>query len=636
MRIDARLLLLAVGLLASTPAFAGQSDQQELKTLSIEELMRIDVTTAGRRPEPVGTTPHAISVITGDDIRRSGVTTIADALNLADGVHVARFNGGSWRISARGFNGNTPNKLLVMIDGRTVYSPLFAGAFWNTLDYVLHDIDRIEVIRGPGAVLWGANAFHGVVNIITRHSRDTQGGVVALSTGNEHPATFEARYGGTAGLGTWRGYGKLAFRDDQVLASGLPAGDAVRREQVGFRVDTAGGGAAWLIKGDLFHSRDDLPDRPPGEFVEGSLQARWTKTVSSASRLDVQTYYRREHRRIPAQLTHTIDTFDVDAQHSMPFNERHRVVWGGGTRVNRDRTEGSAVLRFDPEGRTYPVSSLFVQDEVAVLPGRLYVTAGLKYEHNDFSGGELQPNVRGRLMLRRQQMVWGAVSRAVRRPTRLDDDPVVFGPTGVVLVRGTHEFKAETLMAYELGYRAQPLDEVSFDAAVFHHALDDLRSQDLPVGGGLPLTIGNTLRGTASGVEIGVNVQPRPEWRTHLGYTWLDTDVRRQTFSRDVSGGTAELNDPHHLLNLRSSLDLPHDLELDAMLRAVGELPEPRVPGYTELTLRLGWRASPLVDLWLVAQDVLHDAHPEAGPDTPGRVEFERAVRAGITLRVGR
>lgn len=629
-------IAIAAALLAPIHAAAAQPGQEELKRFTIEELMQIDVTTAARRPEPIASTASAVSVITGDDIRRSGVTTIADALQLADGAHVSRLNNGTWRISTRGFNGSTPNKLLVMIDGRTVYSPLFAGVFWNMLDYPLEDIERIEVIRGPGAVLWGANAVNGVVNIITRNSRDTQGGLVSMSSGNEHPALLDARYGGTLGWGTWRGYGKFAIRDQQLLASGLPAGDRIRREQVGFRLDGDADGTAWLLKGDVFHSRDDLFDRADANFSDISLQGRWSGTMADASTLSVQSYYRREHRRVPAQLTHTIDVFDVDVQHAASFGTRHRVVWGGGVRVNRDRTEGSEVLRFEPERRTYAVSSLFGQDEITLVPGRLYATAGLKFEHNGFSGGELQPNLRARLQMPHRQVLWSAVSRAVRRPTRLDDDPLVLGPGGLVLVRGTQQFEAEVLTAFEVGYRVQPADAFSVDATLFRHAFDDLRSQDLPEGGGLPLTIGNTLEGDSTGVELGVNLQPVPQWRTHVGYTVLSSEVRRQPGSRDVSGGSAEINDPNHLFHLRSSLDLPYALELDATLRAVGELPAPRVPGYSELTVRLGWRAAPRADLWVVGHDLLHASHPEAGADLPARVHLERAVRVGITVRFDR
>jgi iron complex outermembrane receptor protein len=609
--------------------------QEDLKRLTIEELMRVDITITSRQPEPAGATAAAISVITGDDIRRSGATTIADALLLADGVHVARFNNGTWAISPRGFNANTANKLLVMIDGRTVYSPLFAGVFWNMEDYVLGDIDRIEVIRGPGAALWGANAVNGVVNIITRHSRDTQGTLASIAAGNEDPLIAEYRYGATAGTTTWRAYAKFAARDDQRLASGAAGDDARRRSQLGFRLDGDGPAASsWMLKGDAFHSRDDLPDRPSGEFTELDLQTRWSAPIGQ-SRVEIQSYYRREYRRVPQQLTHHIDVFDLDGQHAITLRGRHHLVWGGGVRVNRDRTHPSATLSFDPVKRVYPLASAFAQDDIEIVPDRFFVTLGAKYEHNDFSGGELQPNVRARVLMPRNQIVWGSVSRAVRRPTRFDDDIRVTGPNGVLLVAGSDDFRAESLVAGEIGYRAQPSALFSFDASVFVHHIDELRSQDLPLTGP-PVIVGNSLEGTVRGVELGVNLQPVEWWRTHVGYTKLDTTIRKAAGSRDVGGGATEANDPDQFVALRTTIDLPHRIEFDAMFRAVAALPNPAVPAYSELNVRAGWWVTTRTEVWVAGQDLLHDRHPEFGPNTPGRVEFERSIRVGLTVRMPR
>src|SRR5688572_4561891 len=547
---------LAMAVLTSAAVAAEQPDQEDLKRLSIEQLMRIDVTTMGRREQPVGETAAAISVITGEDIRRAGVTTIADAIQLADGVSVARFNNGTWAITPRGFNSNTANKLLVMVDGRTVYSPLFTGVFWNVLDYVLDDIDRIEVIRGPGAALWGANAVNGVINIITRHSRDTQGTLVSASSGNEDRFLTEVRYGAAFGPVTWRAYGKFADRDAARLANGSDSGDPRRHGQAGFRVDGGdAGGTHWVVKGDAFLSRDTFPDRPAGEFTDLNLQGRWSAPLAPTSRLDVQSYYRHEYRRVPRQLTHRIDVFDLDAQHAATLARRHAVVWGGGFRVNHDRTEGTAVLAFDPARRTYAVSNVFAQDDITLLPDRLFVTAGAKYEHNSFSGGELQPHVRARYLMPLNQIVWGAVSRAVRRPTRFDDDILAFGPTGALLARGSDDFISESLVASELGYRIQPTRVFSLDATTFRHRFTDLRSQDL-LPTGLPLVVGNSLEGESHGLELAANVQLRNWWRTHVAYAWLDTEIRRMPGSRDVGGGTTEANDPHHMFGMRMAFDL--------------------------------------------------------------------------------
>ena len=595
--------------------------------------MDIDVTTAQKRNEPVRFTPAAIVVLTNEDLRRAGVTTLADALQLVDGLYFARLNNAGWRIGARGLNGSTPNKLLVMIDGRAVYSSLFTGVFWNVVSYVLEDIERIEIIRGPGAALWGANAVHGVVNIITRHSRDTQGTYALFAVGNEDRAAVEVRHGGRTGASTWRVYAKVADRDDQRLASGTEAFDARRRGQVGFRID---GGSAqqsnWMLIGDFVHSREGFLERRDGEYTEVALQGRWSQPVSLTTRLDVQSFYRREYRRAPTQLTHAIDLFDVDAQHSGTLGARHNMVWGGGFRVSQDDTYGNSTLRFEPAQRTYALTSVFAQDEIALMPQRLFAIVGAKYEHNAFSGGEFQPNVRMRLLIGQRQMVWGAASRAVRRPTRLDEDVIVSGADGVVTLIGNPDFQPESVLATELGYRAQLSPALSLDATAFHHDISDLRSLDAPVGGGLPNMLANTLEGRTHGVELAANVQPRAWLRTHVSYTWMDTDIRRSPGSRDVGGGVTEANDPNHLFLLRTAVDLSRTVDFDAMFRASGALPLPALPGYSELNLRLGWRVTPHVELSVSGQDLLHSQHPEL-PPSASSTEIERAVRFGVALR---
>ena len=611
-----------------------EAGPQDLKRLSIEQLMQIDVTLAARRPEPVATAPTAISVVTGDDIRRAGVTTLADAVALADGVHVARFNNGTWSVTARGFAAVAANKMLVMIDGRTVYSPLFTGVFWNALDYELEDIDRIEVVRGPGATLWGANAVNGVINIVTRSSRDTPGLFVQAGSGNEDPVDAEVRYGGLAGRAAYRAYAKYVVRDSQRFSTGVSAGDRRERAQAGLRFD--GGSQAsgtWLLTADIFHSIDGLPDRPDGEFTLSNLHGAWTRSVTPRSELRVASYLNHEYRRIPLQLTHRLTTFDVDAQESTTL-ARHAVVWGGGLRVNSDQTEGTPAFSFDPPHRVYNVANVFAQDEIGVVPQTLYVTVGGKYEHNAFSGGEWQPNVRARWLLPRQQTLWGSVARAVRRPTRFEDDIVVRLPNGLVAVTGNEDFEAETVVASEVGYRVQPAPMLGLDATVFHHVYDRLRSQEAPVGAvPIPLVVGNTLHGTSQGLELGVNLQPFSSWRSHLSYTFLDVALARDEGSRDVGGLATEANDPRHVFTVRTSVDLSRRVELDARWRSIGELPLPRVPAYSEAAARLGWHASGHVDLALVGEDLLHPQHAEFNPVAAGFELFQRSIRAVFTAR---
>ncbi len=629
------LLLLALPCLLSRAAAAQPSSAQDLKRLSIEQLMQIDVTLAARRPEPIASAPTAISVVTGDDIRRAGVTTLADAVALADGLHVARFNNGTWSVTARGFAAVAANKMLVMIDGRTVYSPLFSGAFWNAIDYALEDIDRIEVIRGPGATLWGANAVNGVINVVTRSSRDTVGLFAQLGGGNEDPADAELRYGGRAGSATYRAFAKYVIRDSQRFSTGASAGDRRQRAQVGVRVD--GGTEAtgtWFLKGDLFHSIDALPARPNGEFTIADVQGVWSRALSARSRLQIASYVNREFRRIPLQLTHWLTTFDVDAQQSTTL-ARHALVWGGGFRVNSDRTQGTPAFSFEPPDRVYRLVNVFAQDEIAIVPETLFVTAGGKYERNAFSGGEWQPSVRARWLLPAKQTLWGSIARAVRRPTRFEDDIVVRLPTGLVAVTGSDDFLAETVIASELGYRVQPAAALGIDATVFHHAYDRLRSQEAPPPGAvpIPLVVGNSLQGTSRGLELAVTIQPLAAWRTHASYTFLDVALTRAAGSRDVGGLATEANDPRHLFALRTSVDLTRRLELDGRWRSVAALPHPVVPGYSEAAVRLGWHASPHVDLALVGEDLLHARHAEFNPVAAGFEEFERSIRAVFTAR---
>jgi iron complex outermembrane receptor protein len=627
--LRAPVFALVASVLAAT---AAAQTPDELRQTSIEDLMHIDVTTFTRGPQAFGTTGAAVSVITSSEIRRSGVTTVADALRLADGVHVAQSANGSWNITTRGFNQATANKLLVMVDGRTVYSPLFTGVFWNVVDYALEDIDRIEVIRGPGATLWGANAVNGIINIITRHSADTQGFYLTTSAGNEDRAVLSTRFGGTTGAATWRVYGKFVDRDEQRFASGAEANDARRRGQAGFRIDGgAPTGTNWMLKGDAFHSREQFTFARRGEATELALQGRWSRPLAAASRLTVQSYYRREMRVAPLQLTHHIDIFDVDAQHSLTAGNRHSIVWGGGLRVNADQTHGTRALSFDPAARTHGLTSGFVQDEIALLPERLFATVGAKIEHNSFSGAEFQPSVRTRLLLPHDQVLWAAVSRAARRPSRLEVDLVSSSP--LLTLVGNDEFEAENLVATEVGYRVQATNQLTLDATFFHHEFDNLRSIDVgPVGTRLAV-LGNSYRGRSHGVELSSNVQPHPRWRTHVGYTWLDTDVVARPGRLTLGPGNSEANDPHHLFNIRTSIDLPREIELDASLRVVGELSPTPVPAVTSLGLRAGWRPARRFELFISGQDLLDARHPEFGEPLPTRIEIERSVRAGLTIR---
>ncbi|MDP2054844.1 MAG: TonB-dependent receptor, partial [Acidobacteriota bacterium] len=407
-----------------------------------------------------------------------------------------------------------------------------------------------------------------------------------------------------------------------------------RRAQVGLRLDSTRGGSQWLFKADAFHGRDQFPDRRDGEWTEINVQGRVTRELSRTGQLEVQSYYRREYRNVERQLTHHLDTGDLDVQYSAQPSARHAVVAGAGVRFNHDQTYGSPTLSFDPASRRYGLITAFAQDEFAVRPGSVFVTAGLKVERNSFSGADWQPNVRARWMAPHRQVFWGSVARAVRRPTRLDDDVRVTTESGVLLIQGGDTFESEEMVGWELGYRARPLPAMTLDVTTFGNRYGNLRSQDAPAVGVLPITLANTLIGKGRGVETSATVQPGLGWRVQASYTWLDTDITRAEGSRDVTGGASEANDPGYLVTLRAGVSLPRNVEADLWWRAVGALPDPAVPAYAELNARLGWRPNDRIELALVGQDLLHARHPEFGAAVPQRVEFERSVRATLSVRL--
>jgi iron complex outermembrane receptor protein len=485
---------------ASAPPAAEAA--QSLKRLTIEELADLPVTTAAKRVERLSDVAAAVSIIRGEDIRRSGATSLAEALRLADALQVAQVYGPGYAISARGFNIATANKMLVLIDGRTVYSPLFAGVFWDVEDLVLADIDRIEVIRGPGGTLWGANAVNGVINIITKRAADTQGGYLTVTAGNETRAITSARYGGTTAGGTaFRVYGKFHADDQHVFATGLPGQDGKKFGQAGFRIDSdAAKTTGWTAQGDIYYGAEGLYDRGDTRVSGGNLLARYTKQMSSTSQFQAQVYYDRTDRRVQRQYLSARDTFDVDLQQQLNAGTRHHLVFGAGFRASRGDDLGDGIgFFFSPQVRTSTLANVFAQDDISLRPDRLSLIVGTKVERNDFTGLEVQPNVRLRFTPDARQTFWTAVSRAVRMPTRFDNDLRVLAPTGQVIITGSDAFKSESVIAYEAGYRLRPTEWLSFEAATFANRYDDLRSQELPASAGAPVVLGNGLNASTSG-----------------------------------------------------------------------------------------------------------------------------------------
>ncbi len=632
---------LASALLAVLCTTAGAQDAPEdLTEASLEELMNTEVTSVSRKREPRSEAADAIYVITREDIERSGVRSLAAALRLAPGVQVARVDASGWAVGVRGFASRLARSVLVLVDGRSVYNPLFAGTYWELQDYPFEDIDRIEIIRGPGGTLWGANAFNGVINIITRSARETQGGYLLAGAGSEERAFGTVRYGGKIGDdGYYRGYATGFARDGFSNPSG-PEYDAWRLGRSGFRTDwDLGTNDALTVQGDVFAGT--LGERAPlasftppfrrivredGDASGANLLGRWTRVIGPGSDLAFQAYYDNFRRSDPNFLERR-NTGDLDFQHRFPLPWRQEVIWGLGYRASGDRTQGlPANVRLDPADRTLTVGSGFVQDEITIVPGRLRATVGTKLEHNDLSGFEVQPSGRLLWTLDARQTVWGAAGRAVRTPSRLEDDVFATGPTSAtapVFVRllGNRDFAAEKVVDYELGYRVRPISRLFLDVVGFYNDFDDLLSVEpqAPVTVNrrgrvrtlLPFVIDNGLHGQSYGVEIAADAAVTDWWRLNAAYSYLDVHLRHDPDSADLTTEASEGNSPHNTVTLRSLMNLPWRLQLDLVGRYVDNLPALQVGRYVELDVRIARRIGRAFEVSVVGQNLLHDRHRE-------------------------
>jgi iron complex outermembrane receptor protein len=623
----AGMLSLAVTFaLAGTDAEGALRQVADIADLELEQLTRITVTSASRREERAVDAPASIFVITAEDIRRSGATSIPEVLRLAPNLHVARADNNQYAITARGFNNVLANKLLVLIDGRTVYTPLFSGVFWEAQDVALDDIDRIEVISGPGATLWGANAVNGIINITTVPAGRSQGvlarGVVGT---DERGATL--RYGGALGPGHYRAYARYWERDGQQLASGADVMDASRRANFGFRGDWAGGGDQWTVQADGYWG--DIEQMPANRSISGaSVLGRLTRQLGAESTLRVQAYYDRTEREHPQSFEESLDIVDLEAQHSLRPIEGHSLIWGGGYRHGRDRVVNSASQAFLPADRSLNWSNVFVQDEIA-LTSRLALTLGIKAERNPYTGVEWLPNARLAWQPTRDQLVWGALSRAVRAPSRLDRE-LNFPGTPPFLLVGSDTFQSEVANVAELGYRAQFSTNASVSATLFHHDYPNLRSIALSPGGP---TFANDIEGTVTGIEAWGSLRFTSAWRISGGFVLQNVDRNVKAGNVDLGGMSSLGNDPERKALLRSTWDVRPGLEFDLTLRHVGALPNPAVPAYTVLDARLGWRVLPSLDLSLIVHNALDKEHAEWGAPS-NRVVFDRAVMLRAIYRL--
>ncbi len=621
------LLLLAVALtIAASPAQAQQRDSlQALKRLTLDQLMNIEVTSVSRRAERLAQTASAIQVITQEDIRQSGATSLPEALRLAANLQVAQVDSRQWAISARGFNGTTANKLLVLIDGRTIYTPLFSGVFWDAQDVVLSDIDRIEVISGPGATLWGANAVNGVINVITKEAKDTPGLALVGGGGTELQGFGTARYGGTLGPRTnYRIYGTGVARDRTLLPNGQGAPDDWHIGQGGFRIDwDASASNRLTLQGDLYDGRSNQL-RPGDVTLSGkNVIAKWAHTISANSDVGAQMYYDRTHRDIPGTFGEDLDIYDVDLQ-QRALLARHDVVWGVGYRLINDRVANSPGLAFLPPHVARQWFTAFVQDELALVAERLHVTLGTKIEHNDYTGFEIQPSGRLNWTLSPSGTVWAAISRAVRTPSRIDRELFVPAQPPYFLAGGPN-FHSEEELAYEVGFRHQNGPWLLSLATFYnhYHGLRSLEQKNPP--NPTPLVIGNGQDGESYGAELAATYRVSDRWRLRGGYTELRVHVWPNPGSTDTSRGATESHTPDRQLFLYSSLDMPGHLRLDGMFRYLSEIANQQLPAYAELNARFTWQPVAALDLSIVGQNLLHNRHAEFGTPTARRL-IQRGV----------
>jgi iron complex outermembrane receptor protein len=632
---------------------------KDIYSMPLEALLQMEVTTSARHPEKLSESPAAISVITQEDIHRSGATTIAEALRLAPGLEVARMDSSDWAISARGFNDVFANKLLVLQDGRTIYTPLFSGVFWDVQGTMLEDIDRIEVIRGPGATLWGANAVNGVISIISRSARDTQGTLLSFGGGSEDRGFAAARYGGKISDNAWfRVYANYYNHDDQLLPNGDSADDAWQIGRTGFRVD-------WDLKpdqdlltmqgdlyrgeiGHIFGTFDPTSPTLSGTVHDkatvdgGNILGRWSHLFSADSDLSLQMYYDRTERNT-AIFKEQRDTFDLDFQHRFGLWNWNSIIWGAGYRFTADRVGNDPTISLFPDKRALNLYSSFVQDEIKLVPDVLGLTLGSKFEHNDFTGFEVQPGARLLWTPHVDHTVWASVSRAVRTPSRAEDDieinssaevaPGVFVPA---TLHGSRNFVSEELIAYELGYRSQFKERVSLDLASFCNDYCHLRSLEADPLNPTQVTLGNKLYGSSYGIEVATTVKLLNWWRLKGSYTWLEMNLHHRSGSTDTtSADRAEGSNPQNQFLIRSLMDLPHGLALDATLRYVDNLPAIKIDSYLTLDVRLGWRINRHVEVEVGGQNLLQPEHTEFNPSfiqTP-RTEIQRAVYGRLTIR---
>jgi len=653
-------LLLLAGLIKGDQA----GEEGNLKGLSLEQLGNIEVTTASKQPVKVSRTPAAIYVITQEDIRRSGATSIPEVLRLAPGVEVARIDAVKWSIGIRGFGSRLSRAVLVVIDGRTVYSPLYAGVYWEVQDTLMEDIDRIEIIRGPGATIWGPNAVNGVINIITKSSKDTHGELVSAGGGNEQ-RFLNFRHGGGNGADfNYRVYGK-AFTRGPEFHPDHKNFDDWQMGQGGFRMDwDLQGRDTVTLQGDIYKGAigesisvaTEPTVRPTivqqdGQLSGGNLLGRWGHVLKDGSDLQLQTYYDRTSRH-EANLAEIRDTFDIDFLHHKTLARRHDLLWGAGVRFSVGSVPPVVpTVVFTPENRTDKLYSAFVQDEIQLLGEEkgLWLTIGSKFVRTDFSGFDAEPSVRLLWTPSSHQTWWTSVTRAIRTPSDVEETLTASGlvssnPLTIIRIAPNGKFVPETMLGYEAGFRRLLASKLYVDITAFHNRYNNLESVESalplfqtsppPPQFVIPLSLGNGLHGSTSGFEIAPDWRPVTWWRLDGSYAYLRMDLRTKPGSLDTSTvQSTEGSSPHHQVVVQSSLELPKSLEFSQTYRYVSDLPTQLVASYGTADVRLSWHRIPHFEFSLVGQNLLQPHHAEYGGDPITLVGIKRNVYVAITWR---
>jgi iron complex outermembrane receptor protein len=670
------LLLLYVPALAQKSE-PGRGSGVDLSTMNIEDLMNVNVSSVSKKEQKLSRTAAAIFVITPEDIFRSGATNIPDVLRMVPGVNVAQINGSTWAISARGFNQQFSNKLLVMIDGRVVYTSNFAGVFWDTvLDFPLEDIARIEVIRGPGGTVWGANAVDGVINIFTKRASETRGAMAVAEGGNIDQESGMVQYGGELKQGTdYRVYAKYFNRANLLDLNGQNGEDGWHQLRGGFRMDsTLSSKDSLMVEGDIVTGREGelgfvLPSLTSPGFVadgeqinlgNGSLESIWNHVYSTRSDTSVQISFDR-HKRDDPQNPETRDTLDFGFQHHIAWGGRQDIVWGLGYRYTTDLILGRLTVFENPASSTHQVFDGFFQDEIALVPNRLYLTGGVKLEHNDYTGFEAMPSVRVAWAPDARNMFWTAVSRALRAPSRNDTNLVLNignintspgGPPELLRLYGNPQYQDERLIAYEIGYRTAVSKRLSIDLAAYYNDYDHLQTTEpgapfaestpAPAHMVFPLTYENLMHGETHGLEITANWKVTDHWTLAPGYTFDALHMHTDPTSADtVTGPFVEGAVPDHTAQIRTHVDLWRSLALDASAYEVSRLDNQgpssnvTIPAYTRIDVGLTWKPWEETSFSLVGQNLSKGHHLEF-EDVNGALQssqIRRSAYAKVTWR---